>query len=184
MVTVVIESIVVKNGKEYTSSPKLYNFQTYEAAEEFFDALRDIRQGEHSDNRINARIVENSVPVYETATPLLLHTVHYEHGENPSDGLRFLEDIDVLTVEEVEAFRTAGTHEGIVFAYDNPNSIEPVPSEPYGEGIGREAMLGVNLFEDDPNTTFHMSFNPNIATLLLEKYGDEESFEASKTRGA
>lgn len=174
MVTVIIEDTVEMNNRQITSNPKTYQFVDADSAEQFIERLHEINQGENSDNLVRAHIVEDSVNVAGDAVPLLLHTVHYEHGENPRDGERFLEDIDVLTIEEIERFRAKGIKPGIVFAYDNPDSLEPAVSEELPEWSTRSDTLGANLFAEDENTTFHLSFRPDIANLLMEKYGDKE----------
>jgi hypothetical protein len=174
MVTVVIEDTVEMNNRPIASNPKTYQFEDIDKAQAFIDRLYSIDQGPNANNIVRAHIVDYSVQVSEDAVPLLLHTVHYEHGENPKDGERFLEDIDVLTVEEIESFRDQGIKPGIVFAYDNPDSLEPSISEELPADANRFDTLGANLFAEDENTTFHLSFRPDISVLLLEKYGDKE----------
>ena len=171
MVTVIIEDTIEMNNSEITSNPKVYYFEDTDTAQDFIDKLYAIDQGQNADNLVRARIVDHSVQASENAVPLILHTVHYEHGENPRDGERFLEDIDVLTVEEIESFRRQGIKPGIVFAYDNPDSLEPSISEDLPEYSTRFDTLGANLFAENANTTFHLSFNPEISILLLAKYG-------------
>lgn len=171
MVTVIIEDTIEMNNSEITSNPKVYHFDDTDTAQDFIDRLYAIDQGQNADNIVRARIVGHSVQASENAVPLILHTVHYEHGENPRDGQRFLEDIDVLTVEEIESFRKQGIKPGIVFAYDNPDSLEPSVSEELPEYSTRFDTLGANLFAENADTTFHLSFNPEIAVLLLGKYG-------------
>lgn len=179
MVTVLIEDTVVMNDRKITSNPKTYQFDDEAKAQAFIDRLQEIEQSHSSDNIIRAYIVDYNVKASENAVPLLLHTVHYDHAENPTDGLRFLEDTDVLTVEEIESFRAQGIKPGIVFAYDNPDSLEPAVSEVLPDAATRFQTLGANLFAEDENTTFHLSFRPNIADLLLEKYGHEEEYYAN-----
>lgn len=184
MVTVVIEDTIVMNNRDVTSNPKTYQFEDVDAAQAFIDRLYAIDQGQEADNLVRARIVDHSVQVSGEAVPLILHSVHYEHGENPKDGDRFLEDIDVLTVEEIESFRKQGIKPGVVFAYDNPDSLEPSFAEELKEYSTRLDTLGTNLFADDENTTFHLSFRPDISNLLLEKYGDKEEFYKNKAGAA
>lgn len=172
MVTVVIEDTIEMNNRDISSNPKTYHFENTDVAQAFIDRLYAIDQGENSDNVVRAHIVDYSVEVSGDAVPLLLHTVHYEHGENPEDGERFIEDIDVLTVGEIEGFRKQGIKPGIVFAYDNPDSLEPAIAEDLAESSTRFDLLGANLFPEDENTTFHLSFRPDITERLLAKYGD------------
>lgn len=172
MVTVIIEDTIVMNNRDVTSNPKTYQFEDADKAQAFIDRLYAIDQGQEADNLVRARIVEHNVQASGEAAPLILHTVHYEHGENPRDGERFLEDIDVLTVEEIESFRKQGIKPGVVFAYDNPDSLEPSFAEELKEYSTRFDTLGANLFAESENTTFHLSFRPDIATRLMEKYGD------------
>lgn len=180
MVTVVIEDTIEMNNRDITSKAKTYQFTDAGAAQDFIDKLYEINQGKTAENLVRANIVDHSVQISEDTVPLILHTVHYEHGANPTDGQRFLEDLDVLTVEEIESFRTQGIKPGIVFAYDNPDSLEPAIAEELLEDSSRFDTLGANLFAEDEDTTFHLSFRPDIADLLLEKYGDKEEFYAKQ----
>lgn len=180
MVTVIIEDSVAMNNRIITSNPKTYQFDDYKKAQAFISRLQEIEQSSTSDNIVRAYIVDYNVTASENAVPLLLHTVHYEHGENPSEGIRFLEDIDVLTVEEIESFREQGIKPGIVFAYDNPDSLEPSFSEELTEYATRFDTLGANMFAEDEDTTFHLSFRSDISALLLEKYGDKAEFDTKQ----
>lgn len=180
MVTVIIEDTIEMNNRDVTSKAKTYQFQDSDAAQVFIDRLYQINQGKTAENLVRANIVDHHVQVSDDAVPLILHTVHYEHGANPTDGKRFLEDLDVLTIEEIESFRKQGIKPGIVFAYDNLDSLEPVIAEELLENSTRFDLLGTNLFAEDENTTFHLSFRADIADLLLEKYGDKEEFYAKQ----
>lgn len=171
MVTVLIESTITLNGREVTSNPKMYEFKDETDAVNFVENLYDIDQGTNSENRIQARILDYTVNSSGNAVPLMLHSVHYDHAENPADGVRYLEDIDVLTVEEIEDFRARGIKQEVVAAYDNPESIEAIDAPGLKENSSRFDTLGVNLFDGDPDITFHLSFNPEIGSLLREKYG-------------
>lgn len=176
MVTVIIEDNVVMNNRIITSNPKTYQFADQKKAQTFIDRLQEIKQAGTAENIVRAHIVDYNVKASDNVMPLLLHTIHYEHGENPSEGIRFLEDIDVLTVEEIESFRTQGIKPGIVFAYDNPDSLEPSVSGDLSNYSTRFDTLGANLFAEDEDTTFHLSFRSDIADRLLEKYGNKEEF--------
>lgn len=177
MVHVIIEDSIMINGKEVTSNPKMYEFNDEDSAVKFIDRLYDINQGDHSQNLIRARILDYTVKASSDAVPMILHTVHYDHAEPPADGIRYIEDTDVLTVEEIESFRAQGIKPGIVFAYDNPDSIEPSASDELPEYANRFSTVGTDLFADDPDMTFHLSFNPEIGNLLRQKYGHKKEDE-------
>jgi hypothetical protein len=181
MVTVIIEDTIEMNNSERVSNPKVYHFDDTDTAQDFIDRLYAIDQGQNADNIVRARIIGHSVTASADAVPLILHTVHYEHGANPRDGERFLEDIDVLTIEEIESFRKQEIKSGVVFAYDNMDSLEPAVSEELPDYATRFDTLGANLFAQDANTTFHLSFHSDIAERLLEKYGDKAVKEVSQT---
>lgn len=174
MVTVLIEDTIVMNGREITSNPKMYEVADEETAIRFIENLYNIDQGENTGNLIRARILDYSVKPTTEAVPMILHTVHYDHSTTPQDGLRYLEHTDVLTVEEIEDFRARGIKSGVVFAYDNPDSIEPSISDGLPEQSSRFDTVGTNLFAHDEDTTFHLSFNPKIGDILREKYGHTE----------
>lgn len=174
MVTVLIEDTIVMNGREITSNPKMYEVADEEAAIRFIENLYNIDQGDNAGNRIQARILDYTVKATTEAVPMLLHTVHYDHSLSPQDGLRYLEHTDVLTVEEIEDFRARGIKQGVVFAYDNPDSIEPSISDELPEHSSRFDTIGANLFDHDEDTTFYLSFNPKIGDLLRKKYGHAE----------
>lgn len=181
MATVVIESTIKMNGREISTISKTYKFEDDIVAQEFIDRLYNLEQGKYSDNLVRAYIIDDAVTVSAEANPLMLHTVYYDHSEEPEDGLRVLEDIDVLTVEEIEEFRTKGIKQNIVFAFENHDSLEPASFEKTeDEYPTRFDLLGANLFSHDPNTEFYLSFRPDISELLLQKFGHLE--EENKVR--
>jgi hypothetical protein len=172
-VALIIENTVELNGRQVESNQKVYLFSNVEAAEKFADKLMEIPQGGHSDNIVRFSIVDYVVDASDNAEPVLLHTAYYDHGDSPEDGQRVLEDIDVLTVEEIDDFRTKGIKPNIVKAFDNPDLLEPSESEKEDDSAGaRFELVGFNLFQDFPETDFFLSFDSNITEKLYEKFGD------------
>lgn len=172
-VALIVENTVELNGRQVDSNQKVYLFANVEAAENFAEKLMELPQGKHSDNLVRCSIVDYVVEASDDAEPVLLHTAYYDHGDSPEDGKRVLEDIDVLTVEEIEDFRDKGLKPNIVKAFDNPNALEPSESEKEEDSLGaRFELVGLNLFQDDPKTDFFLSFDSNVAEKLYEKFGD------------
>lgn len=181
-IAVIIEDIINVNGREVKSNQKVYLFNSAEAAEKFYYKIQDVPRSENSDNEISVSINDFVVEASDDAEPVFLHTAYYDHREVPEDNVRVLEDVDVLTVEEIEAFRAAGIKQSIVKAYDERNSLEPAISEvePENGSVSRFDMLGLNIFQDDPKTEYFLSFDPEISVTLMDKFGDVEVEEASK----
>lgn len=171
-VALIVENTIELNGQQIESNQKVYLFTSVEAAEKFADKLIEIPQGENSDNIVRFSIVDYVVDASDDAEPVLLHSAYYDHGDDPEDGKRVLEDIDVLTVEEIEDFRTKGIKSNIVKAFDNPDLLEPSDSEKESDSLTRFELVGLNLFQDDAETDYFLSFDSEIADKLYEKFGD------------
>lgn len=171
-VALIVENTIELNGRQIESNQKVYLFSSVDAAEKFADKLMEIPQGENSDNLVRVSIVDYVVDASDDAEPVLLHSAYYDHGDDPEDGNRVLEDIDVLTVEEIEDFRSQGIKSNIVKAFDNPDLLEPSDSEVEPDYLTRFELVGLNLFQDDKETDFFLSFDSEITPKLYAKFGD------------
>lgn len=171
-VALIVENTIELNGRQIESNQKVYLFSNVEAAENFADKLMEIPQGENSDNIVRVSIVDYVVDASDDAEPVLLHSAYYDHGDDPEDGNRVLEDIDVLTVEEIEDFRSQGIKTNIVKAFDNPDLLEPSDSDVEPDYLSRFELVGLNLFQDDKETDFFLSFDSEITPKLYAKFGD------------
>lgn len=177
----IVESALVVNT---------YHFVNEEQAVVFMDDFNKFPMHEAGTNYLRAFRVNDdandrdiSIPCRLTseAVPLALRTVYYDHSETPKieEGRIPIYEVDALTSQEVEAFRVAGTHKNIVFAYDNFTNLEPANLElnfstwletHQEDTYTRLDLLGRDVIEDE-SCTLHISFDPDIVERLLAKYG-------------